>query len=598
MEPAQRSRAPIAPGALGEADRAAVRRELGELVGSDVFARKPMLRKLVERIVERSLAGDRAGLTAYSLGVDAMGRASGFDPQTDPSVRVAVGRLRRTLEAHYASRATKPGAGDHAWRIVIPQGAYEAHFVPPAPSAPIGPTAQANATGADPEAQAPHAASWPSRPSWPMVAGVMALCLVLLSALFLWRGGSPAAAPATFDRPIIDVAEFSDLSARRKRDDDASFLLEGLRQQFIVDLSHFRTVMVRDAAMTDPDRVEPTPDYVLRGQRTPDDAAGRLSLSLVRREDGQVVWSSRIGLPRNDGEFNVLMATTMRALVAAIASGTGVLQSEGMRRLEARRAGTVDPDGNEYACLLTARAADNDKLERSRNVARHCLGRAIRAGSTSSSIWAHGALVHFLDYVTSNSPDARELIGAGITRAREAIRLDPRNAESHLYLGSLLSVRGDRDGARHAWLAAQALNPSEPTTQVLLGFDAMQRGRWREGEAMAMRGLALAPRAAGWMRIPAILAAVHRGDWEGALAQASLSSADGDARGTVLAVAAASALGRAAQASRLRADLPERMQTLHRAMLELERSFALAQVLATVRDTLARSGLFDPAPGA
>jgi hypothetical protein len=91
-------------------------------------------------IVDARLRGQGANIKAYSIGVDAFGRDSSFDPDRDAIVRVEATRLRRALERYYAgagfddpvlivaprlrlrrrcppdSRARRPGAARRLWR--------------------------------------------------------------------------------------------------------------------------------------------------------------------------------------------------------------------------------------------------------------------------------------------------------------------------------------------------------------------------------------------------------------------------------------------------------------------------------------------------
>jgi adenylate cyclase len=70
------------------------------------------------------LAGDLRRLKAYTLGVEVFDRGAGFDPGTDPIVRVDAGRLRSKLLAHYSGE----GARDPVL-VDVPKGGYAAQFV-------------------------------------------------------------------------------------------------------------------------------------------------------------------------------------------------------------------------------------------------------------------------------------------------------------------------------------------------------------------------------------------------------------------------------------------------------------------------------------
>ena len=63
------------------------------------------------------------GIKAYTIGVDALGRDAGFDPQSDAIVRVEAARLRRALETYFAGE----GRNDPIL-IELPTGRYMPMF--------------------------------------------------------------------------------------------------------------------------------------------------------------------------------------------------------------------------------------------------------------------------------------------------------------------------------------------------------------------------------------------------------------------------------------------------------------------------------------
>jgi hypothetical protein len=96
---------------------------LARLLANPAFPASARRRKLLAYMVEQSLAGRASRLKAYDLALSVLGRDERFDPQTDPIVRIEVGRLRRDLEHYYV-------AADRAdpIRITIPQGRYVPAF--------------------------------------------------------------------------------------------------------------------------------------------------------------------------------------------------------------------------------------------------------------------------------------------------------------------------------------------------------------------------------------------------------------------------------------------------------------------------------------
>lgn len=99
--------------------RAAVK----QVLASQAFHDAPVQQKLLAYLAEKSFAGAVAELKEYSIGVELFGKREDYSPQTDPSVRVQAGRLRRKLEEYYRAEGTE--ATDV---IQLPKGSFQLVF--------------------------------------------------------------------------------------------------------------------------------------------------------------------------------------------------------------------------------------------------------------------------------------------------------------------------------------------------------------------------------------------------------------------------------------------------------------------------------------
>jgi len=61
----------------------------------------PSSRRLLKYLVDHSMAGDADQLKEYTIGVEAFGKPSDYDPRLDSTVRIQVGRLRQKLSEYY-----------------------------------------------------------------------------------------------------------------------------------------------------------------------------------------------------------------------------------------------------------------------------------------------------------------------------------------------------------------------------------------------------------------------------------------------------------------------------------------------------------------
>jgi hypothetical protein len=98
-----------------------VRAALERVIASAALRDSPQLIAFLQLVVGATLRDEGHLIKGYTIGVGALGRGQDFDPETDPIVRIAAGRLRRAVERYYEG----DGARD-SLVIVITRG----HYVP------------------------------------------------------------------------------------------------------------------------------------------------------------------------------------------------------------------------------------------------------------------------------------------------------------------------------------------------------------------------------------------------------------------------------------------------------------------------------------
>jgi len=100
-----------------------IREHVERLVHSKTFETSEVHRHLLLYLVEKSLMGDADRLKEYTVGLEAFGKSSSYDPRHDSIVRLQVGRLRQKLLAYYESE----GSGETI-RVTLPKGAFRLVF--------------------------------------------------------------------------------------------------------------------------------------------------------------------------------------------------------------------------------------------------------------------------------------------------------------------------------------------------------------------------------------------------------------------------------------------------------------------------------------
>jgi len=99
------------------------REQVRRIVESEHLRHSPSLIRLFEYLAEQSLRGRAHDLKEYVVGVEALGKPEGYDPQDDGSVRSQVRRLRAKLALYYED----VGHSDSI-HMTLPKGGFEVCF--------------------------------------------------------------------------------------------------------------------------------------------------------------------------------------------------------------------------------------------------------------------------------------------------------------------------------------------------------------------------------------------------------------------------------------------------------------------------------------
>ncbi|HTI65436.1 MAG TPA: hypothetical protein VL524_18065 [Gemmatimonadaceae bacterium] len=197
--------------------RDAILAHLARVLSSNTFSGAERSMAMLRFLVERTVDGDGERLKEYTVGAEALGRGTSFDPRTDPIVRAEASRLRVRLERYYVDEGR-----DDDLIIELPKGSYVPRFVAraAAPTAPV------------PAASPAEANRWRARarPAVWLVAGSAAA----LSAFSLgaWVA-KPSAPPSAATLMRLDVQLQSTESIGSEVGTDVVVAPDGSRVVFV-----------------------------------------------------------------------------------------------------------------------------------------------------------------------------------------------------------------------------------------------------------------------------------------------------------------------------------------------------------------------------
>lgn len=158
-----------------------IREELARILSSVPFADADRLQRFLTFVVEESLEGRGGRLKESVIGVEVFGRSPGYDPKSDPIVRVQARRLRTKLSEYYEGAPQAAG-----FQITLPKGGYAPEYVPTAQAVPDKPIAEV-AEEAPVAVQAPVIAAPPAPARFRFRWAVLIVPLAIAAAgVFLW----------------------------------------------------------------------------------------------------------------------------------------------------------------------------------------------------------------------------------------------------------------------------------------------------------------------------------------------------------------------------------------------------------------------------
>lgn len=429
---------------------------LQNILTSPEFASSPRVSAALQYVVEETLAGRADRIKAYTIAVDVLQKDDGFDPSSNPIVRVLAGRLREALAAFYSS----PIGLDQAIVITIPKGSYVPVF-----------------------------SRIDNRVS-PEFGGE----------------ATDVKSPQPFSRTIaIEKFEVFSLEAVTDSSGGRSDLVStGLQFELIDKLSRFKDIVVIEVDSDNPspsgDLMDGNPSqYSLSGKIRLSGARIIISSILRRADDNAIIWSKSFDNTFNSTDALFDIQTSIASdIAAALGQPYGTIGT----RIAAVRSRLGEMDLDHYSALVDFYQFMNNKTQKQYDEVLENLVVATTEVPEFSSAWAALSLMYGLDkYNVNKETDVGEVSAKALSAAYNAINADPNNAMAYQYLAIAKFNAGDNEGFRKAARISLNLNPNDAEVLADMGSHFIQLDNSDEGKLMVEKAMHLSPAHPPWYHL-------------------------------------------------------------------------------------------------
>src|ERR1043165_2217444 len=459
-----------APIPLNQPNAASVHAQVERMSASAVFRNSPQLATFLSFIVEAQLRGKAERLKGYTIGVEVLRRASNFDPQIDPIVRVEATRLRRALERYYAG----PGANDTIV-IALPRGGYAPRIA---------------------WRTAHEGAEAPPRPQVEPPA----------KAVLLPGNGMPT----------LRVAPFMVIGTPQTR----AVSLEALGGKLAEAFALFDVINILAAA---PPQPAARSDYRLDGVVEYRGETVDLRFRLIDESDATVIWSRSFEGLSCDENCEATEQEVILQLATTIVQPFGVISAND----RAKRLATGKLDMR-YRCLLEAgdalRTYDPAAHVRVRAGLEHLIAADPNfvAGHTTLAIFATREYHHGFGRRPGDGPPLDRALKA----VRRGIELRPQSARGYHILFNVLFFLGENEGGVQTAEKAAALNKYDLLIPSDYGGRLICAGQIERGMQILRKAADAGAVLLGWYHFYLFLAHYVRGEWPEARYQAPQLTSD------------------------------------------------------------------------
>ena len=301
------------------------------------------------------------------------------------------------------------------------------------------------------------------------------------------QADTPLALP---DKPSIAVLPFENMS----RDPEQEFFADGMAEDIITGLSHYRSLFViaRNSTFAykgqSPDLRDVARDlgvkYVLEGSIRKAGARIRVTAQLIDGATGSHIWAERYDRELDD--IFALQDEITETIVAAIGPEIDQVERERAQRLPPD---SLDAwEGYQRGLWHLYRFNQEDNAE-SQRLFRLAITHAPNFSPAQSGL-THAL---YFSFMHGFAEDRLAALAEAFETGRNAVACDERDADAHFALGPILNLKHELDAAIAEFEVAIAYNPSFAHSHHGLGTALTFCGHWDQAIESYDRAIRLSP---------------------------------------------------------------------------------------------------------
>jgi TolB-like protein/class 3 adenylate cyclase len=417
-------------------------------------------------------------------------------------------------------------------------------------------------------------------------AAAVVVVTVVIAGWWLWMTSHPTAISAA---PAIAVLPFQNLS----QDLADSRLADGITADIITDLSRYRDFAVIARNSTEVYKDKPTDvrqigkdlgvSYVLEGSFQRQGDKVRITTQLIETTSGTQIWSERYDRPAK--EIFAVQSEVADHIANSLGGSRGQIPNSALAAAKRRPPG----DLSAYELYLLGHEKIQGATNESQLEAKRLLEEAIRIDPQLAR--AHTMLAWTYAWRATFEADAPTLHKQMVDVARQAVELDPLDAEAHQALGYALGLNGDLKQAEIEFDESLRLNPNSFDILAVYACWAPAFGRVQAGAEAVDQARRLNPNYPVWAVTCFRLSLAMAGRYEDAVQTQERQPEDQwNSDGFVITAGSLAALGRLDEAKAVVA----RGSAKFPGLLSIER-FALnrgwsSQVSPVLTDLMRKAG--------